>query len=248
MTFNCSRRQGVHLLCLLKLWCLTHLFQCHQLARGAVFLFFHFSPYERLPEGTCLCLCLFLKYTFQAMINSGWCQLVTEQAMQEHVAPLFASVESLWFPQRQHLLLEGLCLYKTELCSGCLSNKYSFTAGAFSATAFFLHWCFSIQGLSKGQKCSYARIYMIDSVGDATFPICPQHIWLQVNERWLLVQSFQLHLWSLGQALVQGFWMKDVLKTLPKEAASAQQPFRLYLQKSTARGRNTLVGDCRERQ
>lgn len=42
--------------------------------------------------------------------------------------------------------------------------------------------------------------------------------------------------------------MKDVLKTLPKEAASAQQPFRLYLQKSTARGRNTLVGDCRERQ
>lgn len=191
---------------------------------------------------------LFLKYTFQTMINSGWCQLVTEQAMQEHVAPLFASVESLWFPQRQHLLLEGLCLYKTELCSGCLSNKYSFTAGAFSATAFFLHWCFSIQGLSKGQKCSYARIYMIDSVGDATFPICPLHIWLQVNERWLLVQSFQLHLWSLGQALVQGFWMKDVLKTLPKEAASTQQPFRLYLQKSTARGRNTLVGDCRERQ
>lgn len=79
------------------------------------------------------------------MINSGWCQLVTEQAMQKHVASLFASVKSLLFPQRQHSLLQGLCLYKTDLHSGCLSSKYSFTARASCVAAFSSHWCFSIQ-------------------------------------------------------------------------------------------------------
>lgn len=115
---------------------------------------------------------LFLKYTFQAMINSGSCQFVTEQAMQKHVAPLFASVESLLFPQRQHMLLEGLCSYETELHSGCLSSKNSFPARASSVAAFCSHWYFSIQGWPSPK----VRYMVVPKICDAVCPVCLLHM------------------------------------------------------------------------
>lgn len=115
---------------------------------------------------------LFLKYTFQGMINSGWCQLVTEQAMQKHVAPLFASVESLLLPQRQHLLLERLYLYKTKLHSGCLSSKNSFAARASSVAAFCSHWYFSIQGWPSPE----VRNKVVPKICDAVCPMYLLHV------------------------------------------------------------------------
>lgn len=101
-----------------------------------------------------------------------------------------------------------------------LSNKYSFTARASTMRVFFLHWYFSIQGWSKGQNYSCATICMVHSVYDAAIT-CAK-----------LSTSSTFLGWGLSARLLgeRCPWITS------QGTASAQQPFRLYLQKSTAGG------------
>lgn len=132
-----------------------------------------------------------------------------------------------------------------------LSNKYSFTARASTMRVFFLHWCFSIQGWSKGQNYSCATICMIHSVYDAAFPICPLHVWFQVVKGDYLCKAFNFIYipWVRPQCKASGWKMS--LNHFPRncKCSAALQiiPAEIHC-RGGGEGGETLVGDCRERQ